>query len=165
MSEQETAPLKPFPEKSAMSGPAQQAGGILLAIGILLLVLFAILVFEKVQFLSVAEKATGTVVELQYESKMVTRHDDSGKSSSHRSTAYYPVVEYKAGDKSITFTSSMGSDPSYYSVGDIIDVLYEPMYPNDAEIDSLYNMYFMPFILAVIGGLLVFLGQKIRRWS
>lgn len=64
------------------------------------------------------EAAVGTVVGIDQEEYT----DEDGN---FRYT-YYPVIEYKAGEKTISKKSSDGSNQSKYKIGDKLDILYNP---------------------------------------
>src|SRR5688572_10745375 len=56
------------------------------------------------------------------------------RSSSSSSTTYRPEVEFStATGKRIQFTSSVGSSPPSYSVGEAVRVLYNPADPQSAR--------------------------------
>ncbi|MBQ9279741.1 MAG: DUF3592 domain-containing protein [Clostridia bacterium] len=63
------------------------------------------------------EEASGTVVQMVEE---ISSDPDS------TDYTYYPVVEYQAGDQTVSKKSSIGSNPSPYQVGDKVEVLYNP---------------------------------------
>jgi hypothetical protein len=85
--------------------------------------------------------AVGTVVEL------TTRVTASGRSS-----MICPVVEFTtpAGGK-IRFTSEFGSRPAGHKVGQSVNVRYDPVDPQQAEIESTMNLWLIPLILAFMG--------------
>src|SRR5262245_58085058 len=63
-----------------------------------------------------AVPAQGTVVGLE------TSYSSSKSGPSKR---YHPVIEFMAGPRKIYFTSSAGSSPPSYVVGESVKVLYE----------------------------------------
>jgi len=85
--------------------------------------------------------AVGTVVEL------TTRITASGRSS-----MICPVVEFTAssGEK-IKFTSEFGSRPAGHKVGQSVNVRYDFVDPQKAEIDSAMNLWLIPLILVFMG--------------
>jgi hypothetical protein len=85
--------------------------------------------------------AVGTVVEL------TTRVTASGRSS-----MICPVVEFTApsGGK-IRFTSEFGSRPAGHKVGQSVNVRYDPVDPQKAEIESTMNLWLVPLILVFMG--------------
>jgi len=85
--------------------------------------------------------AVGTVVEL------TTRITASGRSS-----MICPVVEFTAssGEK-IKFTSEFGSRPAGHKVGQSVNIRYDSVDPQKAEIDSAMNLWLIPLILVFMG--------------
>jgi len=95
--------------------------------------------------------ATGTVVEL---TTQVTP----------RSSIFCPVVEFTvpSGEK-IRFTSAFGSRPAGYKIGQSVNVRYDTVDPQKAEIESTMNRWLVPLILVFMGVIagclgIVFLG-------
>lgn len=68
------------------------------------------------------EQTTGTVVDIVCKEY---HHSDTGFTYS-----YFPVIEYQAGDRTITQMSNSGEYPSRYKVGDQVEICYNP---NDVE--------------------------------
>ena len=95
--------------------------------------------------------ATGTVVEL---TTQVTQ----------RSSIFCPVVEFTvpSGEK-IRFTSAFGSRPAGHRIGQSVNVRYDTVDPQKAEIESTMNRWLVPLILVFMGVIagclgIVFLG-------
>lgn len=108
-------------------------------IGMALLGSALYLYMDKQAFLKKAEVTQGIVVELI-------------RSRSKKSATYRPVVEFttKSGKK-IEFVSSMGSNPPSYNEGENVEVIYDPINPNKADIKSFGTLYLGPLILSFIG--------------
>ena len=89
---------------------------------ILGIVIIAVGVFLTIKSKDLEKKCTaeavGTVVE-------IVREETQDEDNFTRYT-YYPVIEYKAGDRTVTKQSSTGSGTSEYNVNDKIDILYNP---------------------------------------
>ena len=83
----------------------------------------------------------GTVVELTRQSAVVSR-----------SSMFYPVVEFSAmsGEK-VRFVSSFGSRPVGYKVGQSVNVRYDAVDTQKAEIESKMTLWLVPLILVFIG--------------
>ena len=88
----------------------------------------------------------GTVVEL------TTR-------ATARSSMICPVVEFTAfsGEK-IRFTSEFGSRPAGYKVGQSVNVRYDPVDTQNAEIESTMNLWLAPLIFVFMGVIACCLG-------
>lgn len=88
----------------------------------------------------------GTVVEVIEE--VEENNDSDGHSYSY---TYYPVIEFKAGEETVNKKYSTGyGNRNKYSVGDQIDILYDPNKPTDYLIkgDKTSNMLGIIFIVA-----------------
>lgn len=98
------------------------------------------------------ERVQGVVIDLE------RSRDSDGD------TTYRPVVEYT--DQNGTkhqFVESVGSNPSAFSRGEQVEVIYDPWEPEEAIIDSFTTRYLFPLafggfgsIFALIGGGLMF---------
>ena len=119
--------------------PRPYLGYIFVAIGVVLLIIGGLVTWHTVEFKSKAESAEGTVIEMQ------PRHSDG-------STTYAPVVEFEtAGGELVTYHSSSSSSPPAYDVGESVEVLYDPNDPSEAKINSFFNLWFLPLLLAGMG--------------
>jgi hypothetical protein len=81
---------------------------------------------------------TGTVVEL------VTQ-------MGHEGHIYCPVVEFSGPTGKIRFTSDFGSRPAGHRVGQVVRVRYDPIDPEQAEIESGLGKWLVPGILIFMG--------------
>lgn len=101
------------------------------------------------EFLKSALTADGTVVEL-----VRTRSTDS--------YTYKPVVEFKTRDGSlIEFTSSSSSNPPSYSQGEIVEVLYQESFPEQAKINGFFSLWGGPAIVGGLGSAFFLIGVSI----
>jgi hypothetical protein len=100
-------------------------------------------------FLRIAASADGTVVDLV--------ESVSTDSDGRRSRTYRPVVEFAPASGAVrTFTSSSGSSPPAYDVGERVTVLYDPQNTHDARLKGTFSLWGVAIILGGIG--LVFGG-------
>lgn len=104
--------------------------------------------------------ASGTVIKNEYRSR--TDPLDSARVS----WSYYPVVRFKSaqgGD--FIFTDDAGAYPPDFQVGDSIEVLYDPINPLDASINSWFSLWMGPVAFITVGLLpiLALIGWSI--WS
>lgn len=85
--------------------------------------------------------AVGTVVELT-----------NSVTASGRANIICPVVEFAtpSGEK-IRFTSDFGSLPARHKIGQSVNVRYDPLDPQKAEIESAMNLWLIPVILVFMG--------------
>ena len=92
------------------------------------------------------EEAVGTVVEIKMEESL-----ESDEYGTHTIYTYYPIIEYKAGDKTVTKQSENGSSgQSDYKLNDKIDILYNPQNVEEFIIkgDNSNNILGIIFIVA-----------------
>lgn len=80
------------------------------------------------------------------------------------SVTYKPEVEFqtKSGE-TIQVVHSMGSNPSRYKKGDVVDIIYSPDNPYEIMMDSAFEKVVFPFIFIGLGGLccLISLGSVV----
>ncbi len=132
---------------------------VFLLAGIGMLVLAAGLHIKTVNFLSIAKKAEGQVVEL------VEKRSDKGGYS------YAPRIRFKGSSGTdVFFVSSTSSNPASYSVGEVVTVLYDPKNDTQANIDSFFSLWggeliagLLGVIFTGIGGASVIMHIKQRR--
>jgi hypothetical protein len=112
-------------QPSSGDGMTKVVLGIFLAVGALMLVIFAISASNALRTASREQSAQGRVIEL------VTRRDEYGNEY------YYPVVEYYLQDGSLKRVQiPQGSWPAAYQPGDSVPVRYDPLRPLEARIAS-----------------------------
>jgi hypothetical protein len=91
-------------------------------------------------FMQTASRAPGTVVE-------VTQYRDS-----EGDNVYSPVVEYTLpSGRTVRFEEDLRSSPPSHRVGDEVEVLYNPENPEEARINSVFNVWFGPGLLLGLG--------------
>jgi Protein of unknown function (DUF3592) len=80
-------------------------------------------------------------------------------STRRNSNALYPVVEYRDAQGQIQrFRSSSGSNPPRYQAGEAVEVVYNPAAPQDAYINSDWDINGGAMILGWMGWLFVGVG-------
>lgn len=137
-------------ELGAADPPKKSAAPILarvfLSIGLSLIVGAGICAAFVAQSHSSDSHADGTVVELV----------PSGGGSSSR---YRARVEFAtSAGTHIRFLSSISSNPPPAKVGEHIDVRYDPENPHDATINTYWQVWFLPTLLAIIGAPFLLVG-------
>ena len=101
------------------------------------------------QFIAEALTSSGKVVEL-----IRSRSDDS--------VTYRPVVQFIAGDgTNIEFTSSSGSNPPSYSIGQTVEVLYREAEPEKAKINGFFSLWGLAAILGGLGAVFFAIGASV----
>ena len=115
------------------------------------MLVFAFISYLHVQsFLTSAIETEGTVINLIGSSSV---HSSSSSDSilNRSSDTYAPVVQFKTKEgKSITFKSSVSSNPHSYSIGESIKVLYRESDPNNAIVNSFFALWGG---ILIVGGL------------
>ncbi|MBK3527232.1 MULTISPECIES: DUF3592 domain-containing protein [Streptomyces] len=131
----------------------------LIAFGSLFFVIGVVLAGMSVSFLTDAERASGTVVALEW------RTDHGGTSRRNRGDdrpAAYPVVEFTSRDGTrTTFQDSTGSNPPAYEKGERVEVLYRAGSPEDARIDGFASLWLLPLIFGGLGLLVAGAGTVV----
>jgi hypothetical protein len=106
-----------------------------------LLLLDAVLAIRNVIFIHTSAATEGTVLELRQ-----VRSTRNGHS-------YAPVFRFTAGDgKTHIHVSNMSTSPPGFSVGQQVRVLYQHGHPEDARIDSFFQLWLAECVLTVVGG-------------
>lgn len=82
------------------------------------------------------ETTTGIVVRMEESSSA-----DSG------CCVYSPVVEFDVNGQAYSFEGDNASDPPAYKVGEVVDVRYDPLDPNTAQIDSFFERWAFPILI------------------
>ena len=127
--------------------------GVPLVIGLLFFVLgIALLISSVVSFIkkrrqvAASSSAAGVVTELV-------------KEMGQRGYLYYPQVQFTtASGQTISFKSSVGSNPATYRAGQNVEVIYDPRNPQQAEIDSLTSLWIVPGCLLGMGLVFTVIG-------
>ncbi|MEV1023312.1 DUF3592 domain-containing protein [Streptomyces sp. NPDC050264] len=131
-----------------------------IAFGALFLVIGVVLTGVSISYAADAERARGTVTDVEWRTSHSTGTHRSRSSSS--STMAYPVVEFTSADgRTRTFESSGGSNPPSYERGERVDVLYRADSPEDARIDGFVSMWLLPLIFTGIGLLITGIGTAV----
>lgn len=124
---------------------------ILFIVGAFLLAFAIWLASDSIKFLYGSLHAEGVVVELV---------EKSGKDNdNNHMMLWYPVVEFTAqSNQTIRFESRLGSNPSMYSKGQSVDVVYQPAKPQDARINSTMDMWYLPGFMGSVALLMTFVA-------
>lgn len=102
---------------------------------------------NQVEFLKTAERSSGTVIE------------NIQKVSSKGKYTYSPLIEfYDQNGEKTTFESLNSSNPPSYSIGQKVQVLYQPTHPQSAKIDSFHDFWLGPILSGILGFLFFGIG-------
>jgi hypothetical protein len=98
-------------------------------------------------FVAEAIKVEATVVDL-------VAYRSSG------STTYKPLVKFvDQNGRQIELLSSAGSNPPSYSQGQTVEVFYRPAEPQNAKINSFFDLWGAAFVLGALGGTFFLIGS------
>ena len=104
--------------------PSPLLSAIFFLVGIAMLIGGIFVYRSNQQFLQSSLKSTGTITGLDL------KHSSD-------SSSYYPVVQFRTLENQIiNFTSSVGSNPASYQVGETVEVNYNPTNPTSAKIND-----------------------------
>lgn len=141
-------------DKPSGDGMTKVVLGIFLAVGALMLVIFAISAFNALRAAAREQSAQGRVIEL------VTRRDEYGNEY------YYPVVEYYLPDGSLKRAQvPQGSWPAAYQPGDWVPVLYDPQRPLEARIATAgsADRWILPGVTGFLGVIFTVVALLVGR--
>ena len=93
------------------------------------------------------EKTIGTVVEIVCKEQ-----------ADYSRPTYFPVIEYQAGDSTISQMSNSGEYPSKYKVGDQVEIYYNPNNVQEYIIKGDSTPNFVGIIAIVLGSIGVAVG-------
>ena len=126
--------------------PSPLLSAIFFLVGIAMLIGGIFVYRSNQQFLQSSLKSTGTITGLDLK-------------QSSDSSSYYPVVQFRTLENQvINFTSSVGSNPASYQVGETVEVNYNPTNPTSAKINDFTSNWLTVLILGLMGALFSFLG-------
>ncbi len=92
-------------------------------------------------------KTTGQVIEL------VSSYSSKG------GRTYAPVFEFVTPDQqSHTVRSHVYSNPASFSVGERVNILYPTNKPEEAEINSFTQLWLLPLVFVIVGGIMFLIG-------
>lgn len=130
------------------------AGWCLTAGGGLGLLVSAGTFLSDLHFAQEARPATGTVTEIR-----------SLPNPQNRETTYTPTFRFAdETGQAHTVASSLYQSPPAFQVGDRVPVLYLPANPQSARINTFSQMWLLPLLFGILGGVSVVIGQIVLRW-
>lgn len=120
-------------------------------LGVVMMLVGVFLFMRTRQFLSSAQTAKGTVMQMVY------------SHSSEGGGGYAPVYQFVTADgQTIVKQDSMSSNPPRFQVGQELDVLYLPDKPKKARINKRMNLYFLPTLFWGMGVIFAGVGAAIQ---
>jgi hypothetical protein len=122
-------------------------GGILAAVGVLILLIAGFLIVRTRRFLARSVATQGMVIAY------------ARSSGSEGGSTYRPVVRFTLADGRVSqFADGLATNPPSYAVGAAVPVRYDPFDPEQARIDSRMRLWLVPSILVAVGALLLAIG-------
>lgn len=113
--------------------------------GIVILVVAAALTVRTLLFLHTSVATKGTVIS----NVLVAQSRDDGEQVT---TNFAPKFSFIAADgKTYTVVSVNASSPPEFAEGEQVRVLYNPLNPNSARIDSFWQLWFAPILFGALG--------------
>jgi len=126
-------------------------------IGVILAGIGALLLVQEQDFLKVAVRSQGVVVDYKMGRK---------KKNGRRSSSLFPVVTYTTRENhEIKFVSSFGSTPAKYKIGEKVTVLYDPRDPNEAQIEGYMEQWFAPTVLMGMSFIFLAIGAGVLQFG
>ena len=130
----------------------QLLGGIFGLVGVISIAIGSFAARKTRRFLTRAKATRGTVVHLVMRSST----DSEDGSISY---AYYPIIKFMAQTgEDIEFESSSGSNPPMYTVGQPVEILYDPQDPHRAKIHSFFDLWLATTLFLGVGGVFTVVG-------
>ena len=107
------------------------------------------------RFVNQASSATGTVTDVK--SRISRSHTSDGP---RVRTLRYPVVRFQTQDgRTVEFESETGTNTFSQKPGEQVEVLYDPLKPEQARIKTFMMLWFGPLIFSVVGFFLFVFGS------
>lgn len=109
---------------------------------------------HALHFVMTSVRTTGTIVELVEKGR-----DGEG------AARFSPRFTFRdtLGNEHV-ITASVATSPAPNRVGDQVPVLYRPDDPKEAKIDRFPDVWGLPFVTGILGGLAVIVGQVLPFW-
>jgi hypothetical protein len=107
---------------------------------------------ETIVFLRTSQKIEATVISYKTKYNNMT----SSRSGASR-MMYLPILQFQPpGGNVIRITSSVGSNPPAYNIGELAEVRYVSKNPHGAKLNSFFELWLMTAIFGCAGLFLLF---------
>lgn len=131
----------------------------ILAVGSILIIAALVSATRSALFLTGASRTTGIVIDLEKRLSSDLNDLEERRAIENGDYMYFPVVRFEtASGKLIQFTSTEGSSPPGYHLGEQVVVSYRPDNPQNARINSFLTNWFSSLVLTVLGSIVFWLG-------
>lgn len=139
-------------------------GGFFLVFGLVFAAIGAVFYLNDRELAETGARARGIVIEL-------VRTRGSSQRSGRDDFVYNPVVQFSDASGEVhEFTSSFGSRPAAFSRGEEVQVIYDPLRPQEAMIDSFGSRFMFPLmfcgmglLFAAVGGGILLVSRRRKR--
>ncbi len=136
-----------------------------LVAGIIFLVVSSYFFEKSYTFVQNSEVTVGVVSKLKHKSKR-DPIKQRNKGVKRLKTTYYPVITFRDRDNNeVTFVSDLGREKGAQSVGDEVEIFFNPDNPKDAEINSFFSLWMLPTGLLFFGIVFFTYGYYGKRRS
>lgn len=125
-------------------------------IGIFLCLLSTFLAYQQIGFINESDSTIGYVTNFKYKYSRSINQGYYHHHHHHHSLIYYPIVTFTdKKDQKRIFTSSLGSSPSPYDIGQQVKVLYND---NTAKISDFRTLWSGIIFIAFMGTIFSAIG-------
>ena len=125
-------------------------------VGLIMLIVTFFIITSEEEFMKNAQVTEGKVVQLILR-KSHTHSQDAG--------SYYPVVEFSYNGQTTAFQSTVGSSPASYTVGETVQVYFDPSDLKSAQIKSFFSQWFLSCMIGGMGFLFFSIGVIIAFFT
>ena len=118
---------------------------IFIVAGIGMLIASGVVTVNQYNFIQHSQKSSGLVID--------------NILSGGKSRSYHPVVKFKTPEGTdVQFTSSVGTNPAEFHIGQAVDILYDPLNPQKAQTNSVVDLWMGSVLTAILGTAFVLAG-------
>jgi hypothetical protein len=135
--------------KVQASNPQQMkaVGLVFVLVGMGMLALAGFFTVGTLRFLDPSVRVQGTITAL-----LPVPRSSNDQNSGNTQITYAPQFSFAdASGKTVTVTSRNSSNPPEFEVGESVFILYVPGDPEEARIDSFWQLWALPVILGSVG--------------
>ena len=132
---------------------------VVIVIGLIFVVSGIVMIFsERDMEKRCSEETEGNVIGIVEDKKIPSGRPKEEGSYYDAQKVYYPVIEYKAGEETISKKYSVGDEKIKYKIGEKIIIKYNPNKTDEYLIKEDNGKIYVGIILIVIGVICVLIG-------
>jgi len=137
---------------------------VVIVIGLIFVVSGIVMIFsERDMEKRCSEETEGNVIGIVEDKKIPSGRPKEEGSYYDAQKVYYPVIEYKAGEETISKKYSVGDEKIKYKIGEKIIIKYNPNKTDEYLIKEENGKVYVGIILIVIGVIFVLIGFFNRK--